>query len=1270
MAPDSHQNPSVMKINSLFRSDTLATAVLLLIIPHILCAHEGTANSPLDIEVNPVLGNIEQHDLIYSKGSGPVQVTQNLTVNDADSKNLYYATIRITSGYNASEDVLRYSGKIRGTWDSRTGTLSLSGWASVSEYQSALRSIRYENTNVINPSTRSRSVSFTVGSFFETSNTVSRNITVLAKNSPPVLDHIEPSPLEYCITQEYAIVTSSITISDLDHTTLNGAQIAIADGFVPQQDLLTFTNQNGITGSWDSQSGILLLSGTALLTNYQQALRSIRYTNTNAREPLAGNRKISFVVNDGTDKSNEVSRVVLVHERVTGVLTGNTAICKDDNASVPLRISFKGTPPWDVEISRNGVPETSYRDITDNPFTFHVRKEGTYRIASVSDNYCKGDTSGSGYARVLINELPTAVISGSDSICENTTTDLYITLTGTPPWKFSYRRNSINPVEVSNVLVSPDLIAVSEEGTYTLVELYDKNCKGLVSGSAVITLKPVPDVSMSGPDPAYNRDSTIWVPLTGTPAGGSFSGPGVIQYNNKWFFVTSLPPIGTHNIVYAFRESQASCYGFDTVVVRILEANALIEFENKRTNYCQNDAPFVVTGTNVSGTTGSLSISGGIGLTDNGDNTATIYPGVLSVNKYTITYTYFEFGQPLSESADFYVGTRPTANLKWPTECYQPGQSVSLINASAPGFGFLTDTSYMWKVYSQGDCDTFNTRNIQYIFPGSGSYTIALQISNNYGCRHDTSKVFALRPVVALFDTSYFETFETGAVGWQTNNSDVVSMNSWQFGTPSKHGNPPRGFSEASSGQNCWYTHIPSNTAPLEQSYVTSPCFDFTGTNRPMLKMDIWRLFTDARDGANIQATVDSGKTWFPLGEINDGINWFNAYYGNPGQQSVGWTNLKDGGWISEARHSLDFLKDYSKVQFRIAYSATGTAIGNDGIAFDNFWIGERNRVAIIEHFTNTSEMNCLNADSVLDHFTGTNKLSVIDIQYHTGNPAGDPFYENNPVIPATREFYYGLSGVPFGLLNGGSSAMHRFDYDFGSKPLDKNAIIVESLRESLFGINISSEFTENNILQAEVEFFALKEIPATEISVRVAVIERAIAGIIGQNGDTIYRNVVKAMLPDAAGTTYNKAWTQGDHSKIYLNWPLQHVYNPLELRLVAFIQNESTSEVYQAALDTIGGTTGIESLHGEKAPDGKLFLVYPNPANQSAFISFNRETPSEMKLELVDHSGRMVYSTVIPAGTSKREIPVGELPEGLYMIRLFTQQALSGTGKLIILRQ
>ena len=45
------------------------------------------------------------------------------------------------------------------------------------------------------------------------------------------------------------------------------------------QDTLAFTNQNGITGTWTAATGVLALSGTATVAEYQTALRSITYTN-------------------------------------------------------------------------------------------------------------------------------------------------------------------------------------------------------------------------------------------------------------------------------------------------------------------------------------------------------------------------------------------------------------------------------------------------------------------------------------------------------------------------------------------------------------------------------------------------------------------------------------------------------------------------------------------------------------------------------------------------------------------------------------------------------------------------------------------------------------------------------------------------------------------------------------------------------------------------------------------------------------------------------
>ena len=63
--------------------------------------------------------------------------------------NLTGATVRILSGYYAGEDALNFIDQlgISGSYDAVSGTLTLSGTASVADYQTALRSITYENSS-------------------------------------------------------------------------------------------------------------------------------------------------------------------------------------------------------------------------------------------------------------------------------------------------------------------------------------------------------------------------------------------------------------------------------------------------------------------------------------------------------------------------------------------------------------------------------------------------------------------------------------------------------------------------------------------------------------------------------------------------------------------------------------------------------------------------------------------------------------------------------------------------------------------------------------------------------------------------------------------------------------------------------------------------------------------------------------------------------------------------------------------------------------------
>ena len=57
---------------------------------------------------------------------------------------------------------------------------------------------------------------------------------------------------------------------------LTGATVQISANYANGEDVLAFTNQLGITGSWNAASGTLTLTGTTTVANYQTALRRSR----------------------------------------------------------------------------------------------------------------------------------------------------------------------------------------------------------------------------------------------------------------------------------------------------------------------------------------------------------------------------------------------------------------------------------------------------------------------------------------------------------------------------------------------------------------------------------------------------------------------------------------------------------------------------------------------------------------------------------------------------------------------------------------------------------------------------------------------------------------------------------------------------------------------------------------------------------------------------------------------------------------------------------
>jgi hypothetical protein len=334
------------------------------------------AAATVDITVNsvndsPVLANVEGGALAYTENDAPKAITSALTVSDADNPNLTGAKIAITANYQSSQDVLAFTNQngISGSWDAATGTLTLTGQASLADYQAALRSVTYKNTSE-NPSTAVRTVSFTAddgGAQNHASNSQTRQISVTAVNDAPSLAGIEGTAVDYVESvnspPSESQLTNSLTASDVDNANLSGATVQLTTACQSGEDVLTFTNQNGITGSYVAGTCTLSLSGSASPANYQTALRSIKYRNT-SDTPNTTTRTVTFKVDDGQAQNHE-SNTQMRDITVTASNDSPTAGNETFNGAIH-NTSFVVDDPSDPAQSVSGAKKTITGDILAN----------------------------------------------------------------------------------------------------------------------------------------------------------------------------------------------------------------------------------------------------------------------------------------------------------------------------------------------------------------------------------------------------------------------------------------------------------------------------------------------------------------------------------------------------------------------------------------------------------------------------------------------------------------------------------------------------------------------------------------------------------------------------------------------------------------------------------------------------------------------------------------------------------------------------------------
>jgi hypothetical protein len=312
----------------------------------------------LDLDDDDSVGVGIDFSATFTEGAGPVDVVDvDGVISDVDSGTLAWLTATITNLQDGTDESLAAdtSGtSIIASYDSATGVLTLSGSDSVANYQQVLRTVTYDNASA-NPGTADRLVAFEANDGSTSSNVGVTTLSIVPVNDPPSVTATGAN-LVYTENDGAVVVDVGLSVQDVDSANLTGATVEFLSGFAPAEDSLGFVDQLGISGSYDPGTGMLTLTGTTTVANYQTALRSVTYQN-GSEDPELTDRVIRFQVSDGSLLASGSRTVSITPENdaPTAVADADTAL---EGGTISIDLAANDTDPDDA-LDPNSIVITS-----------------------------------------------------------------------------------------------------------------------------------------------------------------------------------------------------------------------------------------------------------------------------------------------------------------------------------------------------------------------------------------------------------------------------------------------------------------------------------------------------------------------------------------------------------------------------------------------------------------------------------------------------------------------------------------------------------------------------------------------------------------------------------------------------------------------------------------------------------------------------------------------------------------------------------------------
>lgn len=268
-----------------------------------------------------------------------------------------------------------------------------------------------------------------------------------------------------------------------------------------------------------------------------------------------------------------------------------------------------------------------------------------------------------------------------------------------------------------------------------------------------------------------------------------------------------------------------------------------------------------------------------------------------------------------------------------------------------------------------------------YDFSQTGTYEVAVwtELEGDSQLINDTAYLH-IQSIPTITSFPYSQDFENANSGWSTTNK--TNATSWKLEELNSNQ-----ISPTYGGKNSWFIEMKEDSMPIQQTYLYSPCLDFSNYENDLkIAFQLLVNTTSSDSKCWLEMSQDEGETWQRIGADSLAINWYNN------SSTTAWNNTTNIGNWRYVESALPNSVQQASTRLRFVFENSAAETIGQKVAIDAIQIFPtmlKNVVALSTQ--NTAMEGCgIAADKVqlLLYNAGDTELANLSVHYQINDGA------------------------------------------------------------------------------------------------------------------------------------------------------------------------------------------------------------------------------------------------------------------------------------------